>query len=726
VVADARPDEDVSDRDAARTRFAVEAAVVVLATLFVVYRLRPSLLVTNTLPAGGDLAYHDWGPDFLRREVLPDISGWSWDWFDGFPAFVFYPAVPAVAVAGLSFVLPYGVAMKLVIVSGLVTLPALSWLFARWWRLPFPAAPLVAVATVGFVFDTSSIAGGTIDSTVYGEYSYTLGLALAVVTLGIFSFVVREGRLRTTAAIGFAGAALAHPLTGLFVLSIAVAVVLVHLDREWRVLLRRVGPVVAAGAAVAGVWWIPFAAWRGWMTSPDFPRSVGLHYLFPFGWPEPILAALTVAGVVLAWRSGRRIVGALAILAALYALLFLVLPVGQFENDRVLPFWSWCRLSLAAVGAAELVLLGIRHWKSARGLVWGARLVAATSAVALFAVVTGVSVAWRLPPFGHAGEFGADKNIQIAFAGYQRNPQYTQYKALMDTMTRLGSQRGCGRFAWSVDVNTSDFGTVANDLAPYWTHGCITSLRGIYFDSSATTPFIGLTESLTSINPLEFVPNLPYEAFNLSEGVRNLQYAGVRYYAARTPSVVSAANAQPLLVPVATSGPWHIYEVQGASVVSPLPDEPVVLAIPGVGWKEGSVGYTVTDRTWYDEVLARTGPTGWRRLTTTTVPASRPLPAVHVSEIAMTSNGLSFHVDRTGVPVLVKASYFPTWSVKGGRGPYQVAGNMMVVIPTASTVRLVQTKGAVDWIADVSGFAGVVGLATMYIIDRRRRREVAP
>ena len=241
MAADARLSGDDARRDGGRARFIVEAAVVGLATLFVLYSLRPSLLVTNTLPAGGDLAYHDWGPDFLRRELLPHASGWSWDWFDGFPAFVFYPALPAVAIAGLSFVLPYGVAMKLVIVAGLVTLPALSWLFARWWHLPFPAAPLVVVATVGFLFDTTSIAGGTIDSTVYGEYSYTLGLAFAVVTLGLFSFVVREGRWRTTAAIGFAAAALAHPLTGLFVLSIAVIVVMVHLDRDWRALLWRVG-----------------------------------------------------------------------------------------------------------------------------------------------------------------------------------------------------------------------------------------------------------------------------------------------------------------------------------------------------------------------------------------------------------------------------------------------------------------------------------------------------
>ena len=69
-----------------------------------------------------------------------------------------------------------------------------------------------------FLFDTSSTGGEPLH-TMGGEYSYTLGLALAVLTIGLFSFVVRQGRWRTATALSFAAAALAHPLTGVFVLS---------------------------------------------------------------------------------------------------------------------------------------------------------------------------------------------------------------------------------------------------------------------------------------------------------------------------------------------------------------------------------------------------------------------------------------------------------------------------------------------------------------------------
>ena len=89
----------------------------------------------------------------------------------------------------------------------------------------------------------------------------------------------------------------------------------------------------------------------------------------------------------------------------------------------------------------------------------------------------------------------------------------------------------------------------------------------------------------------------------------------------------------------------------------------------------------------------------------------------------LTNGGLSFHVDRTGVPVLVKASYFPGWSVSGGQGPYQAAGNMMVVIPTSTTVTMTQSAGAVGAVADASGVAGLIGLFALFVVDRRREQS---
>ena len=72
------------------------------------------------------------------------------------------------------------------------------------------------------------------------------------------------------------------------------------------------------------------------------------------------------------------------------------------------------------------------------------------------------------------------------------------------------------------------------------------------------------------------------------------------------------------------------------------------------------------------------------------------LPAVNVSEVVIDEQELSFTVDQVGVPVLVKVSYFPNWVVDGAEGPYRVAPNMMVVVPTENEVTLSFERSSSD------------------------------
>ena len=108
--------------------------------------------------------------------------------------------LPSLAIALLSFVIPYGIAFKLVAISGVVTLPVAAWAFGRLTRLPFPTPPLLAVAATVFLFDRSfSIYGGNIASTLAGEFAFSISLSFAVLYLG----VVRSRRSRrASTAVG--------------------------------------------------------------------------------------------------------------------------------------------------------------------------------------------------------------------------------------------------------------------------------------------------------------------------------------------------------------------------------------------------------------------------------------------------------------------------------------------------------------------------------------------
>ena len=115
------------------------------------------------------------------------LSGWSPDWYAGFPVGQYYFPLPALLIALLDLIpfVPYNVAFKLVT----VTRPAAA---ARRARTPSPAAcgrrgrrrPRSRSPRLGMLVQTRNdwqIYGGNIASTLAGEFSFTIALALAPV-----------------------------------------------------------------------------------------------------------------------------------------------------------------------------------------------------------------------------------------------------------------------------------------------------------------------------------------------------------------------------------------------------------------------------------------------------------------------------------------------------------------------------------------------------------------
>src|SRR4051812_21120515 len=194
--------------------------VVLLGSMaFTFWQLHPSLLFARTTPAGGDMGAHVWAPAFLRDHLLPSLrlTGWTKDWYAGFPAFHYYMVLPSLAIVALDVVLPYGVAFKLVAVSGLLALPVAVYLFGRLARLPFPGPQVLAAATVPFLFDRSfSIYGGNVPSTLAGEFAFSISLVFCLLFLGVVLRGLDTGRSRALAGVLFALTALCHLIPAIF------------------------------------------------------------------------------------------------------------------------------------------------------------------------------------------------------------------------------------------------------------------------------------------------------------------------------------------------------------------------------------------------------------------------------------------------------------------------------------------------------------------------------
>ncbi len=805
------------------------------------------LLFTDTTPSGGDMGAHVWGPAYLRDHLLPQgrLSGWTPDWYAGFPAYQFYMVVPPLAIIGLNtglpwflgvpmallalavayritlrlsipkpvvwipaiavavilVAIPYGVSFKLVTVVGLITFPLAAWKMGRLAGSVEPIPTFLALAAFIFLFDTNfTIYGGNIASTLAGEFSFSISLSLVFLAIGFTIRGMDQGNRRASAALLIGLVALTHVLPVFFMIAALGLVVLMHRDgqRSWplagsialgllpialrdglnSLLLVVVSIVIIIGAAmiadrqiaqraiwltvtgvvsmlVAGFWLGPFIARR------DFFNDMGWEPLENVG-PElltvPMKIALPIAavGLLLSYASRERIGMMFSGTGALYAAAVAnVVAEGPVWNARLLPFYYLSVYMVAAVGVAMIV----RH---VGALTSGelkrpdVRVLWAGAAVAAIATVVAVSMPLRILPGGERTDGGGydwlvfsnsarsfvPNWIEWNYSGYEEKDSYREYRQVVQTMDDLGADpdHGCGRAMWEHNPELNRYGTpMALMLLPHWTDGCIGSMEGLYFESSASTPFHFLNQSMLSDEPSRPQRDLPYQDFDINRGVAQLQTTGVRYYMAQSDRAIEAARGHSALSEVAEAQPFVVFEVDGSDIVQGLTIEPQIVsgrtedevlndaaggAEPSrfdVGWVSQAVEH-YNDPDAFGVLPAEDGPDSWARSTslqpTSVVPVDEPAT---VSDVEIETNKISFTVDQVGKPVVIKTSFFPNWDVTGAQGPWRVGPNQMAVVPTSEQVELRYGRSIIDLGAMAVTVLGLAAVCALAFADRGRR-----
>ena len=346
--------------------------VVVLGVIAIaLWQLHPSLLLANTTTAGGDTGAHVILPAFMKSNLLAhgQLTGWDPDWYDGFPVYTFYFPLPAVLTVLFNGLVTYNVAFKLVTILGTITLPIAAWAFGRLAGLRDPGPACLAASTLPFLFEPSfSIYGGNILSTMAGEYSYSLGLSVALVFLGLVARGLRTNRQRGLAAVLLAATILCHLITGLF--AIAGAAVWLVLDRDlarallsgvrgraarsrWSIRLLWLAVVGAVGVALTAWWLVPFDLDQAYTTNMGWTNVEGFpHLLFP-GSARWVLAVDLIGLVAMVVRR-NRVSLFVAVMAGFSAAVVCLDPQGKLYNVRFLPLWFLCLYLFAGLAVAEV------------------------------------------------------------------------------------------------------------------------------------------------------------------------------------------------------------------------------------------------------------------------------------------------------------------------------------------------------------------------------------
>jgi hypothetical protein len=766
----------------------ITAAVVAGGVLFVLWQLQPRLLFSGSTPTGGDTGGWVWAPWHMREHLLPQgrITGWTMHWHAGLPSFVFYFPLPFVAIALATTVLPYEVTFKVLAMLGVLALPVAAWGFAKLANLRFPTPALMSVGSVAFLLDhfMPRARGGDIISTVRGEFAYSYGLVLGLLFIGLLARGLEKHRHRAIAAVVLGLTVLSHIFTLLFSLTGAAALLAV---RRTRARLVHVLLVVGVGILLAAFWLLPLQ-----LRYPLVPPTGVIHsghylsYLFPFAntcangpdcgrgqflffqvWHLFPVTVLAVTGVVIAVRRRVQVPMALALVAAVMALAFVLKPSGRLQNDRFLPFWFLCLYLLAAYGLAELGHLAQgflvrRRRRDARARDAEPRLLAAIPIVTLFLVTWLVGVPYLEAPGGlplHLTDrFNVQGYVRSVFTGYEGSAGADEYRTFMDTLDDVGKTHGCGRVMAEADIRPlTSYGSYnALLLAPYWTDGCITSLNeGL--EVSATAPYEQILKEELSYVPVPNLQGQPRRTLDVARRIDHLKLLGARYYAAYSPEAKAKADAADGLRRLADAGPWRVYRVEGSALVSPLRYLPAVvtgIGKPGRSWDAIGVDYFDREPSVWEAPLVAGGPSEWPRVeaqrrkgviaedsttfgisasgtsqlskpsvvlgsTVDVVAPKRPVTPARVSNVRVGDDDISFDVDRVGAPVLVRVSYFPNWKAKGAKGPWRATPNFMVVVPTAKHVSLHYGWTPVDLAGGGLTLIGVGAVAALAWLDRR-------
>jgi hypothetical protein len=459
--------------------------------------------------------------------------------------------------------------------------------------------------------------------------------------------------------------------------------------------------------------------------------------------------------------------------------------IGLLWNPRILPFLYLLRYFLFVIGLYELVAFALRVKSLARiaqdesGVPVVLDIAQPRDSFSFnlallsgFAVFVLVAIGFRFQelPFGStqvnsAGQYEyvwgplrtkssndgfVDGWARWNFTGYEGKNAYGEYYGVVQTMKQLGadSTQGCGRALWENNGELNKYGTTMSlMLLPFWTDGCISSMEGLFFEAAGSTPYHFITAAAMSKQSSNPVRELRYDNNDAALGVRYMQELGVKYFMGFTPEAIAQASQQEGLTEVARSGPWVVYRVANSDVVTPLAVQPVVANIsssnPRERWLEVGTSWFQRPEVWTTPI-ADNGPSDWQRVDVVVDESLRegepnsnnrrvdvvkpavaltpvPLDPVVVSNVNIGEESVKFSVDKIGVPVLVRVSYFPNWKVDGAKGPYRVAPNMMVVIPTGTNVTMHFGWNLRDYVAYLLSFAGIAWI----VVTRRRSKLTA-
>lgn len=713
----------------------LDATLLVLITVYLLWLLHAPLVFLDTLCVGGDTPAHHYLVAQIRESHR--IVSWAPGWWSGFPMFRFYFPLPYTVMTFFSSFLPHNVVFKMGSIAGLVALPWSLYWAGCLMRLKRPAPILLACLAVPLICDnTHSMWGVNAYSTLAGMIANSWSFALFAPTMAMACRDAMDRRLRTRTVWLLAALVLSHFFTSLMAAMVLGCVAL------WKGLRRAGWTLLWEGLWVAGLvaWWVvPLYFRSAW--SVDFGSQWNILFwkqLAPLA-REPlgvILASGAVLGVgrwIQSWKSRRERVefpkmGARCVLCesegdGLWLMVHLLLVslsivlfyfgrsgTDVFVNCR---FWPFIVYALLVVGAMVLA------WMSRVGRIgrW--------ASVCFLSLC--LSFAWREGGPSSDPIWSRHNHIRLwaesNFRGLEAIREGDVVKAIAEAVRGTN-----GRFSQDMHPGHEALGSSrVFEALPYLSDKPI--LEGGIVNSALGSLVAYTVQCEISQYPAGWPLLVEPTGYRPHVGLRHLEFLNVRHFVARSHRVQHAFEQDSGWQFVAGygNGKWKLYKSTLASDSpiriwrEPLPQyrttdfqrdllawcyAPGAMVRPVVLLTDGQVAPASGERIpagQYREWLKRQGdepPTaGW--LDAVSEPCEDYTNFVH--------GGLRFRTTALGKPHVIAVSAYADWTVRGATGVYWVAPGYCCVYPTETDVELVIRRPIGEWIVMV--LSGVFAVA---------------
>jgi len=628
--------------------------------IFLLFYFKPSLLLTKTITSGGDTASHYPTAEYLRDNLLPKgkISGWTQGNYAGTPLFQFYFPLAFILIAVLSYLIPLQIAFKLITVLGTFLLPLAVYLSYKYMKFKHPLPILASLFTLPFLFmEANSMWGGNIPSTLAGEFSHSLSLALAMIFFGALyqgitekKYIIRNSLLLT--AIG-----LTHVYT-LFIISISSSILLIGSTKtNFKYLLK----VYGLAFLLLAFWILHFLSGLEFTTPYNIPWTINsFSEVFP-NTLIPFLIITLATFIYLVYNKELKDIHLYLFFPLMISTFFYL--IANYINLIDIRFLSFIQfyITFTAAFGVYLLMQKIKKYQT---------IAIFLIAILIFTIVA--STVTFIPGW-----------IKWNYSGFESKPEYQKFMKINNAVQ--GSLQD-PRVMFEHSSTHNDFGTTrAFESLPFFAHR--QTLEGLYMQASPSSPFIFyLQAEISKEQSCPFWNLYPCTSMNITKGTEHLKLFNVQYIIAVSKEAKRNFNSSKEYSLLISIENYEIYELKTNENKYVTLSKYYPLYFETDSWKQASYDWFRYANNSIPLVFDKEAS----EYKITNLSQMKPIPVKQDCKIQESIEDEKITIQTTCLnkPLIIKISYHPGWKVQGAKKIYLVSPAFMLIYPEQDQVTL--------------------------------------